>query len=93
MPLQSCAAVLYALGYHKDVVYEKDLQIESPYNTYKVDALPVGPVACPGKASIEAVLKPEETNYLYFVSLNDGTHFFTYDYDKHREIMEKTQSK
>ncbi|SKA75977.1 UPF0755 protein [Clostridium sp. USBA 49] len=84
MPLQSCATVEYVLGIHKTVYTYNDLKIESPYNTYKVKALPVGPISNPGKSAIEAALNPAKTNYLYFVSKFDGTktHFFTRDYNE-----------
>ncbi|MCM8710466.1 endolytic transglycosylase MltG [Clostridium sp. SYSU_GA19001] len=84
MPMQSCATVEYALGVHKSVYTYKDLEIESPYNTYKVKELPIGPVANPGKDSIIAAAAPAQTNYIYFVSKFDGTktHFFTKDYNE-----------
>ncbi len=77
MKLQSCATVEYALGYHKDKLYDKDIAIQSVYNTYLVPGLPEGPICNPGIKSIEAALKPSSTNYLYFVSKNNGTHYFT----------------
>lgn len=91
MKLESCATVLYALGYHKDKLLNKDLKIDSPYNTYLVKALPQGPICCPGKASILAALNPDKTNYLYFVSNNDGTHTFTNSYNVFLEVKQKTQ--
>lgn len=89
--LQSCATVEYALGYHKDKLYNKDLEIKSLYNTYYVDGLPEGPICSPGLKSIEAAIKPSSTNYLYFVSNNNGTHFFTEDYKKFEEVKKITQ--
>lgn len=77
MKLQSCATVLYSLGIHKEELSNEDLKINSPYNTYLVDKLPVGPIASPGRASIEAALSPNSTNYLFFISNDDGTHSFT----------------
>lgn len=91
MKLQSCATVEYALGYHKDKLYNKDLEIKSPYNTYYVAGLPEGPICSPGLKSIEAALKPSNTDYLYFVSKNNGTHFFTNDYKKFEEVKKVTQ--
>lgn len=87
MPLQSCATIEYALGVHKTVYTYKDLEVDSPYNTYKVPALPVGPICNAGKASIEAAMNPAETTHLYFVSKFDGTktHFFTNDYKKFQQ--------
>lgn len=91
MYLQSCATVLYSLGKHKEKLYNKDLEVKSPYNTYKVEGLPAGPICSPGKASIEAVLSPAKTNYLYFVLDKDGKHFFTDDYSKFIKVKAVTQ--
>ncbi len=91
MKFQSCATVLYALGKHKDKLYEKDLEVNSPYNTYLVKGLPVGPISSPGSEAIKAAINPAETNYLFFVSNNDGTHFFTDNYDEFLKVKEKTQ--
>ncbi len=60
MKMESCATVLYALGYHKDKLYYKDLKIKSPYNTYLNTGLPIGPICSPGKNSIKAALNPEK---------------------------------
>lgn len=91
MKLQSCATVLYAMNQYKPKLYDKDLQIESPYNTYKVAGLPAGPICSPGRDCLYAALVPESTNYLYFVSYNNGTHFFTNDYNEFLKVKEKTQ--
>lgn len=91
MKLQSCATVLYALGVHKDKVYYKDLQVSSPYNTYKVNGLPEGPISNPGRGCITAAVNPDKTNYLYFVSKNDGTHFFTDSNEKFLDVKKITQ--
>lgn len=81
MNLQIDATVIYALGKHVDKVLYSHLETDSPYNTYKNEGLPVGPISNPGLSSIEAVLKPEKTDYLYYVAQNDKTHYFTNDYD------------
>jgi len=91
MPLQSCATVLYSLGKHKDYLLDSDLEVKSPYNTYIVKGFPIGPICNPGKESIKAALSPATTNYLYFVSTNDGKHFFTDDYKKFLKVKGKTQ--
>ena len=91
MKLQSCATVLYSLGKHKEKLYNKDLEVKSPYNTYKVTGLPIGPICNPGKESIKAALSPTKTNYLYFVLSNDGKHFFTDDYNKFLKVKDVTQ--
>lgn len=91
MKLQSCATVEYALGYHKDKLTDKDISVKSNYNTYLVNGLPEGPICSPGRASIIAALKPDNTDYIYFVSKNDGTHFFTKDYNAFLKEKGKTQ--
>lgn len=80
MKLQVDATVLYSLGEHKKRLYYKDLNINSPYNTYKVKGLPPGPICNPGKPSIIAALKPQKTDYLYYVLENNKGHYFTKDY-------------
>lgn len=91
MKFQSCATVIYALGEHREKLYEKDLEVKSPYNTYLVEGLPIGPISNPGRASINAAINPKKTNYLFFVSNNDGTHFFTDNYEEFLKVKEKTQ--
>ncbi len=85
MPLQMCSTVLYALDKSRDRLLLADLEVKSPYNTYINQGLPPGPIACPGEASIRAVLYPEENcDYLYFVlkDTDTGEHFFTGDYNE-----------
>lgn len=81
MKLQLDATVLYALGEHVDVVLNKHLKVDSPYNTYKYSGLPIGPIASPGIESIKAALLPADTDYLYYILQKDGTHYFTNSYD------------
>ncbi len=85
MRLQIDATVQYALGEQKERLFEVDLQIDSPYNTYAIDGIPPGPIAAPGYASIEAALYPDETNYLFYVTKKDGTqeHLFAETYNDH----------
>lgn len=83
MPLQTDPTVLYALGAHKDRVLYADLEVEDPYNTYKNKGLPPGPIAGAGKSSLEAVIAPAETNYLYFLADKEGINHFTETYDEH----------
>lgn len=73
MKLQFCSSVQYSLGENKTRLLYSDLDIDTPYNTYLYSGLPVGPIASPGKASIEAALNPANTNYLYFVLKGDGS--------------------
>ena len=82
MKLQFCSTVQYAMGEWKPRLLYKDLEIDSPYNTYIIDGLPPGPICSPGQGSIEAALYPEDTDYLYFVLKGDGskTHNFSSNY-------------
>lgn len=89
MPLQIDATVLYSLGAHKDKVNYQDLEVDSPYNTYRYQGLPIGPIACPGSASIAAALQPEENDYIYYVSRGDGSHQFTKTYAEHQAAINK----
>lgn len=83
MPLQIDAAILYSLGVHRDTVTYQDLEINSPYNTYKFVGLPPGPIASPGRAAIDAALNPETNNYCYYVAKGDGSHQFSSTYAEH----------
>lgn len=80
--LESCATVLYSLGYPRRKLTNDDLRnTDSPYNTYIHTGLPPGPICNPGRDSIAAALAPSEDGFLYFVSKNDGTHYFTASYN------------
>ena len=81
MPLQIDATVIYSYGYHIEKMYEKYLEIDSPYNTYMYYGLPIGPISNPGRASLMAALKPEKTDYLYYLLESEYTHYFTDNYD------------
>jgi len=81
------ATVQYALGEHKDRLTYKDLEIDSPYNTYKVAGLPAGPIANPGISSLRAALQPEETDYYYYALDTDGTHYFTRTLEEHNAFL------
>lgn len=81
MPLQIDATVIYSYGYHIEKMYEKHLEIDSPYNTYMYYGLPIGPISNPGRASLMAALKPKETDYLYYLLESEYTHYFTDNYD------------
>ncbi|MEW9121321.1 MAG: endolytic transglycosylase MltG [Thermotaleaceae bacterium] len=83
MLLQSCATVQYILGERKENLTLRDIEIDSPYNTYKYLGLPPKPIASPGKASIEAALYPEQTDYLFFVASKNGEHIFSKTYREH----------
>lgn len=81
MKLQIDATVLYSMNEHVDVVLYKHLKIDSPYNTYKYEGLPIGPICNPGKESLKAAIIPDKTNYLYYISKQDQSHYFTDNYD------------
>ncbi len=85
--LESCASVLFALGEHKKRLMYKDLEIDSPYNTYKNFGLPPTPICNPGRESLHAALYPADTDYLYFFSKGDGSHIFSADYREHLRLQ------
>jgi UPF0755 protein len=91
MPLQSCATVQYVLGEVKPVLSTADIEIDSPYNTYKNLGLPPGPIANPGRASLQAVLYPSKTDYLYFVAKSDKSHAFAVTHAEHLNNISKYQ--
>ena len=83
LPLQACATVQYLLPGGPRRLLERDLRIDSPYNTYLYPGLPPGPVNNPGIRSIRAVLHPALTPFLYFVANGDGSHTFSRTLDEH----------
>lgn len=87
MKLQSCATVAYLFDFEKDYIYYKDLEIDSPYNTYKYKGLPPGPISNPGELSIKASLEPAKTDYFYFVLGNNGKHHFSKTYNEHIAVQ------
>lgn len=64
------------------------LMLESPYNTFKIQGLPPGPISSPGLASILAVLNPSQTGYLYFHAVGDGSHVFASTLEEHLKNQE-----
>ena len=91
MKLESCATIQFILGEPKEVLTYSDLAIDNPYNTYMYEGLPPGPIACPGKASIEAALNPTESDYLYFRAKTDGSHRFSETFEEHSTYHEGDQ--
>jgi UPF0755 protein len=89
MPLQTDPTVLYALGKHKKRTVYKDLEVDSPYNTYKVKGLPPGPIANAGVSSIEAALEPEDTEYYYFLASANGSVYYSETLEEHNEKKAK----
>ncbi|WP_421380041.1 endolytic transglycosylase MltG [Bacillus salacetis] len=85
MPLQTDPTVLYALGEHKSRTVYEDLEVDSPYNTYQNKGLPPGPIANAGLSSIEAALKPDNTEYLYFLASKEGTVYYSETLEEHNE--------
>ena len=89
MPLQADPTVIYAVtkgqtSFYRPI-FKSDLATDSPYNTYLNKGLPPTPIACPGKASIMAVLKPAQTTYLYFVASGAGGHEFSSNLGTHNQ--------
>ena len=98
MKLQTDPTVLYAMylnqGFNIEKnIRKKDLLFNSPYNTYKVFGLPPGPIANPGAKSLQAVFAPTQSDYLYFVSRNDGSHKFSTSYKEHKKAVYQYQIK
>lgn len=93
MTLSSDATVNYLYDYTKRRMYYKDLEIDSPYNTYKYRGLPPGPIASPDKNSIDAAFNPAETEYLFFVARGDNSHFFSRTYREHLEFQRNNRNK
>ena len=89
MPMQSCATIQYILGYPKPELTVQDTEISSPYNTYQHMGLPPGPIANPGIAAINAVLHPQNTDYVYFVADRQGAHHFSKTYEEHLIAIEQ----
>lgn len=87
MRLQSDPTVIYGIRAFNGDLTKADLKRETPYNTYVIPALPPGPICNPGRASLEAVLHPADSNALYFVSKNDGTHFFSTNLTDHNRAV------
>jgi len=93
MPLEADPTVQYALGndpasvakygYWKQDLTQADLEVDSLYNTYRNAGLPPGPICNPGLASIQAVIRPAQTDYLYFVARADGSHVFAETLEEH----------
>ena len=94
MRLQTDPTVIYALrleGRYHGNIRKVDLSSESPYNTYRFPGLPPGPIGSPGRSAIGAVLQPEKTDALYFVSRNDGTHVFSKLLRDHERAVDEFQ--
>ncbi len=91
--LQCDPTVIYAIPNFDGNLTRKHLKLDSPYNTYRYRGLPPGPIANPGRASIEAALYPADVDYQYFVSRNDGTHQFSTTLRQHNNAVIKYQKR
>ena len=94
MRLQADPTVVYALkldGRWDGNIRKADLQMESPYNTYRIAGLPPGPIANPGLASLQAAANPAKSAFLYFVSKNDGSHVFSGSLAEHNRNVQEYQ--
>lgn len=87
MRLASDPTVIYGIENFNGNLRRKDLDTPTPYNTYIIRGLPPGPICNPGLESIKAVLYPAKTDYLYFVSKNDGTHHFSKTLSEHNNAV------
>ena len=96
MKLQSDPTIVYGLVFGKGTlgrpISKADIQSPTPYNTYVIDGLPPGPIANPGRASIEAAANPARTKELFFVADGTGGHAFSETYDQHQKAVAKLRA-
>ena len=94
MRLQCDPTIIYVLvraGRYDGNLHKADLDLDSPYNTYRYAGLPPGPIAAPGRASLDAAVRPASVDYLYFVSRNDGSHVFASTLQEHNANVRRYQ--
>jgi len=91
IPLQSDPTVIYGIRNFNGNLTKEDLMRPTPYNTYLIPGLPPTPICNPGKDSLLAAVHPAPVPYLYFVSKNDGSHFFSSDFEEHNRAVWKYQ--
>ncbi len=91
MPLQADPTVMYGLKIFTRPPKPSDFKIDNEYNTYTRRGLPPTPICNPIVSSLDAVLKPKKTKFLYFVARPDGTHFFSETYDQHLKSIERSK--
>jgi UPF0755 protein len=93
IPLQSDPTVIYGIKNFNGNLTKEHLMRPTPYNTYLNAGLPPTPICNPGKDSLLAAVRPDPVSYLYFVSQNDGSHFFSSDIEEHNRAVLKYQKK
>ena len=91
MRLQADPTVIYGIKNFNGNITKRDLQTETPYNTYVISGLPPGPIANPGLSAIKAALFPADTKYLYFVGNGEGRHVFSESLDQHNDAVNRYQ--
>ena len=87
MTLSADSTVNFVFNYEKKRIYYKDLEVDSPYNTYKNKGLPPGPICNPTVSSVEAAYHPADTEYLFFVTKGGGEHVFSKTYKEHLDFQ------
>jgi UPF0755 protein len=93
MRLESDPTVIYGIENFGGDLKKKDLTEKTPYNTYVIHGLTPGPIANPGIESIRAVIEPAKSDYLYFVSRNDGSHHFSKTLSEHNRAVDIYQKR
>lgn len=91
IPLQSDPTVIYGIKNFKGNLTREDLARPTPYNTYRIAGLPPTPICNPGKDSLLAAVNPAPVSFLYFVSRNDGSHYFSFNLEEHNRAVRKYQ--
>lgn len=93
MRLESDPTVIYGIQNFNGNLTRRDLHTRTPYNTYQIYGLPPGPIANPGRASLEAAVAPSSVPYIFFVSKNDGTHYFSKSLTEHNKAVQFYQKR
>lgn len=93
MRMQSCPTVIYDIKNFDGNLKIKHLRTDTPFNTYTKGGLPPGPISNPGRLAISAALNPSGETYLYFVSMNNGTHYFSKSLKEHNRAVDKFQKR